>query len=110
MKGKSKSMTAKKREKREKWDNPDTEVLFAAILRLRNTNEARRFFRDLLTERELIEFGHRWKAARMLDRGVPYSEIGKQTWLSSTTIARVKKWLSRGMGGYQLMIERLDRE
>jgi len=81
--------------------------LMEVILRLQTINEARRFFRDLLTEKELIEFANRWKAARMLSEKVPYKKIEKETGLSSTTVARVSKWLFRGMGGYKIMIFRL---
>jgi len=93
--------------KREKWNNEDSDALFRAVLALRTVDEARRFFRDLLTEKELIEFSHRWKAAWMLDRGVPYKEIERATWMSSTTVARVKRWLASGKGGYRLILARL---
>lgn len=93
--------------KKEKWLTAETDQLFTAILALENMDEARRFFRDLLTEGEMLEFANRWKAARMLSRGVPYLEIEKQTWMSSTTIARIQKWLTKGKGGYRLMIQRL---
>ena len=91
-----------------KWDTKATENLLNAILALKNTNEARKFLRDLLTEQEIIEFGKRWQAAQMLSRKIPYSEIEKKTGLSSTTVARISKWLNRGMGGYKLMINRLN--
>ncbi len=89
------------------WNNPQTKELFRAILILKTPREARRFFRDLLTEDELIEFGKRWQAARMLDVDVPYTKIVKQTGLSSRTIARISWWLEKGMGGYRLMLARL---
>ncbi len=92
----------------EKWDNSTTEDLFKAILALKDIKEGKRFFRDLLTEAELVEFANRWKAARMLDRRAPYSEISKKTGLSSTTIARISKWLNGGKGGYKLMLSRLQ--
>lgn len=91
-----------------KWNNPDTDALFGAVLRLQNVEETRRFFRDLLTEQELIEFGQRWKVARLLQRGVPYTRIVKETGMSSTTIARVQRWLRRGMGGYRLVLKRIN--
>ena len=43
----------------------------------------------------------------MLDRGVPYKEIERATWMSSTTVARVKRWLASGKGGYRLVLARL---
>jgi len=91
-----------------KWNNPKTENLFKTILTLKNINEARRFFRDLLTEQEIIEFSKRWQAAQMLYKNIPYSTIEKETGLSSTTVARVAKWLNQGMAGYKLMLQRLN--
>ncbi len=96
-----------KEEKREKWNNADADELFKAILTLKNTDEARRFFRDLLTEPEIVDFSQRWKTARLLDKGVPYSEIGRRTWMSSKTIARIQRWLKRGKGGYRLVLDRM---
>lgn len=90
-----------------KWDNPESENLLNAILRLKNLSEAKRFFRDLLTEEEIVEFAKRWQAAQMLAKKVPYSKIQAQTGLSSTTVARVAKWLNQGMGGYKLMLQKL---
>ena len=81
--------------------------LLRAILCLKGQNEARRFFRDLLTEPEINEFSRRWQAARMLDGGIPYSQIEAATGLSSTTVARVSRWLKDGMGGYKLVLGRL---
>ena len=100
---------AKKARRREKWINPDTDALWEVILQLENVGEARWFFRDLLTEQEILEFANRWKVARLLDRKVPYLEIGRRTWMSSTTIARIKRWLTRGMGGYRLMLKRMEK-
>ncbi|MAG29142.1 hypothetical protein CL632_03305 [bacterium] len=91
-----------------KWDNKLTKDLIAAILELKNEKEAKKFFRDLLTEPELIEFGKRWQAAQMLNNKVPYSEIVEKTGLSSTTVARISKWLNKGMGGYKLMLTRIS--
>lgn len=90
-----------------KWNTKTTEELFGVVLKLKNLGEAKRFFRDLLTEQEILEFGKRWQAAKMLSQKIPYSEIEKKTGLSSTTVARISKWLNKGMGGYKLMISRL---
>jgi len=90
-----------------KWNNKKTKDLFKAILALKNIDEAKRFFRDLLTEQEIIEFGKRWEAAKMLSKKTPYSQVEKETGLSSTTVARVSKWLNKGMKGYKLILKRL---
>ena len=82
--------------------------LMKAIVLLNNPNEAAKFFRDLLTEKELIEFSNRWKTARMLAKNIKYTKIEKETGLSSTTVARVSKWLNKGMGGYKLILKRMN--
>ena len=84
-----------------------TKDLFKAILALKDNRECKDFFRDLLTEAEIKEFANRWKVAQMLNKKVDYKTIEKETGMSSTTIARVQKWLTRGMGGYRLMLKRL---
>lgn len=83
--------------------------LYKAILLLKNEDECKRFFRDLLTEVEIKEFANRWKVARMLDQKISYEKIGKETGMSSTTIARVNKWLTKGKGGYKLMLKRIKK-
>src|SRR5215469_8900921 len=87
--------------------NTETKSLFKAILTLETEQDCKNFFRDLLTEAEIKEFSNRWKAAQMLDQKIPYEEIAKQTGMSSTTIARISKWLTNGMGGYELMLQRI---
>ncbi len=89
------------------WDNTKTEDLFKVILKLKNIGETKKFFRDLLTEEELIEFSKRWQTAQMLNKNISYEKIEKETGLSSRTVARISKWLNRGMGGYKLMLEKI---
>ncbi len=98
----------KKKTKRH-WDNPRTEALVKAFSVLRGGAEIKNFLRDLLTEAELVEFGHRLYAARMLTSSVHYNGIAEKTGLSSTTIARVKKWLKGGTGGYRTVLSRLPK-
>lgn len=90
------------------WPDKSTNELLRAIVLLQDTQEAAKFFRDLLTEKEIAEFANRWKVAQMLDKKVPYTEIEQKTGMSSTTIARIKKWLTGGMGGYKLMLEKVE--
>lgn len=81
-------------------------ALVRAFLALKTPEETRRFLRDLMTEGEIEEFGRRFSAARMLSSKVPYSVIEKKTGLSSTTIARVSKWLNGSERGYKTIIAR----
>ncbi|MCB0359139.1 MAG: hypothetical protein KDD44_05875 [Bdellovibrionales bacterium] len=90
------------------WDNQETADLMRAVLSLKNASEAKRFFRDLLTEGELLEMGRRWKAARMLHDGASYATVEAETGLSSATVARISKWLKEGTGGYRVVLKRLS--
>ncbi|MFA6198150.1 MAG: YerC/YecD family TrpR-related protein [Patescibacteria group bacterium] len=92
------------------WNAPANQALILAISKLKNKREIQNYLRDLLTESEIKEFSARWQAARMLDRNVPYTKIVKDTGLSSTTVARVQRWLQHGTNGYRLMIDRLNRK
>ncbi|MEK7570505.1 MAG: YerC/YecD family TrpR-related protein [Patescibacteria group bacterium] len=88
------------------WYTKQSKALFQAILHLRSPSEAKRFFRDLLTEEEILEFSRRWEAAQLLRQGAPYTTIVRRTGLSSTTVARVQRWLKGSQGGYRLMLAR----
>jgi TrpR-related protein YerC/YecD len=89
------------------WKTSENRALLQAILSLASPDEAKRFLRDLMTENEIEEFSKRFQAAQMLSQNVPYSEIEKKTGLSSTTVARVSKWLNGKEGGYRKVIARL---
>ena len=84
-----------------------TKQLYSALLSLKTEKECKKFLRDLLTESEIKEFANRLTVAKMLSEKTSYLEIEKQTGMSSTTIARIQKWLTNGMGGYKLVIKRL---
>lgn len=88
------------------WRNEKTEALCRALLSLKTETEVAHFLRDLLTEPELLGFGNRLRAAEMLGDGVPYSQIETETGLSSTTVARVAKWLKGSEGGYRTVLKR----
>ena len=91
------------------WNTSVNKALIGAVLSLKNADEARRFLRDLLTENEIEEFARRFQAAMLLAEQRPYSQIERETGLSSTTVARVSKWLYGTEGGYRTVIDRLHR-
>jgi TrpR-related protein YerC/YecD len=82
-------------------------ALCAAILNLKTIDECRSFFRDLCTPAELQAMADRWAVVELLQRGLPYREIHKQTGVSVTTIGRVARFLLTGSGGYRVVMERL---
>ena len=81
--------------------------LFEAILSLKDTHEAAKFFRDLLTVAELTEFANRWQMVKLLIEDKPYTAIAQKLETSTATVTRVAHWLFHGLGGYQLVADRL---
>jgi TrpR-related protein YerC/YecD len=82
-------------------------ALCAAVLALRSVEECRNFFRDLCTPAEVQAMADRWAVVELLEHGLPYREIHKQTGVSVTTIGRVARYLTSGNGGYRIVTERL---
>jgi TrpR-related protein YerC/YecD len=89
------------------WRTDDAEALFDAILRLETRADAERFFRDLCTINEIRDMAQRWAVARLLDAGMHYAQISRQTGASTATITRIASWLNHGEGGYREALERL---
>jgi TrpR-related protein YerC/YecD len=92
----------------ETWQTAETQDLINAMLRLETPDEAGRFLRDLCTLGELRALAQRWAVARLLDQGLHYAEISKQTGASTATITRIASWLNHGEGGYRLMLDRIS--
>ncbi|MFZ2150284.1 MAG: YerC/YecD family TrpR-related protein [Minisyncoccia bacterium] len=99
---------AAKKNKNLDWTTKSNRQLVEAILALKNSDETKRFMRDLLTPAEIKEFSSRLETARLLAEDVQYNAISESTGLSSTTIARISKWLKGSLGGYRLVLSRLS--
>ncbi len=91
------------------WNSRINKQFIASILELKNADEAERFLRDLMTEGEIKEFANRLEAASLLSKDVQYNAIIENTGLSSATIARIAKWLKGSLGGYRLILSRLQK-
>lgn len=65
------------------------------------------FLRDIFTEAEIAEFSGRLRVAQVLSEGKSQRTVAKETGISIATVTRVNKWLKRGNGTYQLVIDRL---
>src|SRR3990167_6718388 len=81
--------------------------LFEAIRKIKSTDEATRFFRDLLTIAELKEFSNRWQAVKMLSQGTSYTVIAEKLGMSTATVTRVAHWFHHGMDGYKAVADRM---
>ncbi len=76
-----------------------------AFLKLTTQKQIFNFLRDLLTQDEIAEFSLRLDIASRLDKWQNYKKIEEQTWASSTTIARVAKFLNGSFGGYKSVLK-----
>ncbi len=84
--------------------------LIKAFLSLKNEEELKMFFRDLMSERDLREFAMRWEVAKKLDAGETYEQIQKTSGEAMNTIAKISRWLKEGTGGYKMMIDRFKEK
>jgi TrpR-related protein YerC/YecD len=89
------------------WNAKENKQLIQAFLTLKSEDEVKRFLRDLMTAPEIKEFSNRLETARLLTKDVQYNAIIESTGLSSTTIARIGKWLKGPIGGYRLVLNKL---
>jgi TrpR-related protein YerC/YecD len=83
--------------------------LFEALRSLKSRQEQEAFLRDLCTLGELEAMAHRWQVARLVDQGLPYTEIAEKTGASTATVTRVAHWLNHGEGGYRTAIDRAKK-
>lgn len=89
-----------------------TEVddLLRVLVGINDADTAYAFFEDVMTIREIREISQRLQVARMLDQGMPYTAIERDTGASATTIARVSKALNYGAGGYRAALDILAED
>lgn len=90
--------------------NKKTDNLFKAFLSLKSIEEAELFFRDLCTIEEIKDMSERWEIVRLLKNGLTYRDIAEQLRISTTTVSRVALWLDNGSGGYNLILNRLNKK
>jgi TrpR-related protein YerC/YecD len=79
----------------------DLVELADTLVAINDREECLRFLRDLCTIAELNAMAERWAIARMLWQRVPYKRIVHERRASSTTVARVARWLHGEVGGYR---------
>lgn len=84
-----------------------TDLLFKAILSLKNEEECYNFFEDLCTVPELKAMSQRIVVAKMLTDKKVYSDIVLKTGASTATISRVNRSLIYGSDGYEMAFGRI---
>lgn len=83
--------------------------LIKVFLSIKNEEELKMFFRDIMSERDLRELAMRWEVAKKLDAGVSFTQIQEESGESPVTISKINRWLKEGCGGYKMMIERFKK-
>lgn len=87
-----------------------TDSLFNAILKLKDVEECYSFFEDLCTISEIKALAQRLEVAKMLRAKKTYTDISEQTGASTATISRVNRCLVYGADGYNVILDRLEKE
>lgn len=90
-----------------KIKDESTDLLFKAILSLKDEEECYKFFEDLCTVPELKIMSQRVVVAKMLTEKKVYSEIVEKTGASTATISRVNRSLIYGCDGYDMVFNRI---
>jgi TrpR-related protein YerC/YecD len=79
---------------------------YEMVAKIKNKNDARDFFRDLLTPSEVVMIIYRIEIAKMLMQGFNYDDIQKKLKVGCTTVNGVNRWLNNGFGGYMKEIKK----
>lgn len=93
-----------------KLKNEQTDLLFEAILSLNSQEECYRLFEDLCTIHEIQALAQRLEVAKLLREHITYHEIAERTGASTATISRVNRCLTYGADGYNIVLDRMEKE
>ena len=85
--------------------------LYDAMLSLETREECRAFLSDLCTPKEIKDFTDRLEIARLLKEGdMSYRDISSKTGASTTTVARVARFLTQEPHqGYSMILDKLNK-
>ena len=77
---------------------------------MKDVEECYSFFEDLCTISEIKALAQRLEVAKMLRAKKTYTDISEQTGASTATISRVNRCLVYGADGYNVILDRLEKE
>ena len=86
------------------------DMLANAFLSLESVEDCYRLFEDLFTIREVQDLSQRLEVAQLLSSKATYTEIVEKTGVSTATIGRVNRALNYGAGGYERVIDKLEKK
>jgi TrpR-related protein YerC/YecD len=87
-------------------------ALYKALSALKGPEEMCLFLADICTPKEIDQLAERWEIAKLLDEGkLSYRDIAAQTGASTTTVARVNRFLNQEPHqGYRIALQKLARQ
>ena len=91
-------------------ENEGYDLLIKALLTLETEEDCKNLLEDLMTRKEVLDIAQRMLVAKMLSEQTVYNKIVEETGASTATISRVSKCLEYGSGGYDIVLERLEKE
>lgn len=91
------------------FDNKETDYLIKAILTLESEEECKAFLEDVMTTKEILDMSQRIHVASLLKDKVVYSKISSLTGASAATISRVNRCINYGSGGYEKVLEKMEK-
>ena len=82
-------------------------IFYQVISDLKNPDEAKEFFEDVLTETERTALAKRLAIAHYLDRKRSYDNIKEMLKVSSATIAAVAEQMEQGGRGFSVALQKI---
>ncbi len=93
-----------------KIKSDQVDQLCDAFLKVKNMEECYRFLEDVCTIKEVQAIAQRFEVAKLLKENKTYVEIERDTGASTATISRINRSLNYGVGGYEIVFERMGIE
>ena len=93
-----------------KYQDEGCQLLFRAMLALKDEQECAAFLEDLMTQKEIADVAQRLLVAKMLSDQVVYSKIVEETGASTATISRINRAYNYGTGGYKTILKRVNED
>lgn len=84
--------------------------LYEIVNSLKNTEEIKKFLKDILTKSELRMLKRRWHIASLLVKGLNLRTIASKTKTSTQTVSKIKRIIEEGEGGITLALERTGKQ
>lgn len=83
------------------------QLLYKGAMKIKTEDEAKLFFKTLLTEKEAQLIAQRLLVAQLLEENKVYSEIVAETGASSATVSRVKRAVAADRDYFDILFKNI---